>query len=68
VTPDLAARAKRLADQASTRMATTYLAREWWTVTRQDGTTVDVMFCPPQTQQDVLTRWYPGCGVTPCAR
>lgn len=64
MTTDLATRAHRIAKQANSRVASTYIAREWWTVTRPDGTSVDVMFCPPQTQKDVLTRWYPGCGVT----
>lgn len=68
MTTDLATRAARIADQAAQRMSTAYIAREWWTVTRPDGTTVDVYFAPPQTQRDVLTSWYPGCGVTPCAR
>lgn len=64
MTTDLATRAQRIAQQANSRVASTYIAREWWTVSRPDGTSVDVMFCPPQTQQQVLERWYPGCGVT----
>ncbi len=64
MTNELAQRAHRIAQQADQRMATNCIAREWWTVAKQDGTTVDVMFCPPQTQREVMDRWYPGCGVT----
>lgn len=64
MTSELAARAHRIAEQAAGRFDRAYIAREWWTVTRPDGTSVGVMFCPPQTQQQVLAHWYPGCGVT----
>ena len=66
MTSELADRAHRIAEQAAGRFDRAYIAREWWTVTRPDGTSVDVMFCPPQSQRDVLQRWSPGCGVTPC--
>ena len=37
-------------------------AREWWRIERS-GESVDVFFCPAQTQREVMDRWYPGAGV-----
>ena len=55
---DLAERAKKMAEKA--RQNAPVAAREWWKV---NG--VEVYFCPPQTADEVRSRWYPGAGVVP---
>ena len=56
--PDIVERAKRMAERA--RQSSLPDAREWWTVNGQE-----VFFCPPQTAEEVRSRWYPGAGVVP---
>lgn len=62
--PDPAERARRIAQEAASRVDNAYIAREWWRVTRSGEPSVEVFFCPPQSHAEVLG-WprYHGCGV-----
>ena len=61
---DLADRAHRIAQAAAKRVDTSYIAREWWQITKPNQPPIEVFFCPAQTHEQVLTHYY-GCGVLP---
>ncbi len=59
---DPAARAHAIAERGRARIDTN-IAREWWRVHVGGDEWREVYFCPPQSAQEVMTRWYPGSGV-----
>jgi hypothetical protein len=41
------------------------ISRDWYSITKPNCEPIRVHFNPPQTIEEVRTRWYPGCGVLP---
>lgn len=64
---ELAQRAAKIGQAAAQRVEQTYIAREWWSVTRPNEAPVEVFFWPPQTHAEIMKNWpgYRHCGVLP---
>jgi len=60
-------KAQRYATASAKRVETTYIVREWWTVTKPGEAAIPVFFCPPQTQAGIMQNFpgYRHCGVLP---
>jgi hypothetical protein len=64
---DLAQRAAAIGKAATQRIETSYIAREWWSITRPNEAPIPVYFWPPQTCAEIMQNWpaYRHCGVLP---